>query len=68
MEVKPPGVEIDPKLASCFPDVEKTTNPLTVYSKAGVAVEKRVKKLGDYKTEMGTRNGSENLDKKLVSK
>ncbi|CAE7692492.1 hypothetical protein AK812_SmicGene10626 [Symbiodinium microadriaticum] len=52
LEIKQPTAEIDPKLLSCFPEIEKAANPCGIYSKAGVAVEKRVKKLRDYKDEL----------------
>ncbi|CAE7807033.1 unnamed protein product [Symbiodinium microadriaticum] len=67
LEIKQPTAEIDPKLLSCFPEIEKAANPCGIYSKAGVAVEKRVKKLRDYKDELATREKTVLLEKKLVS-
>ncbi|CAE7911380.1 unnamed protein product [Symbiodinium necroappetens] len=52
LDIKQPAAEIDPKLLSCFPEIEKAANPCGIYSKAGVAVEKRVNKLRDYKDEL----------------
>ena len=55
-----------PKLLSCFPDVEKASNPCGIYCKAGVAVEKRVKKLVDLKDELDFRIPTEQTKKNLT--
>ncbi|CAE7491571.1 osm1, partial [Symbiodinium microadriaticum] len=62
----PPAESIDPKLLSCFPDVEKASSPIMIYDKAVAAVDKRINKLVDVQEELGKRIMSDLVDKMLA--
>ncbi|CAE7830948.1 unnamed protein product [Symbiodinium sp. CCMP2592] len=48
-----PGLEgVDKKSLACFPDIEKVTTPSSMIPKAGLAIEKRLSKLGMGKTDL----------------
>ncbi|CAE7594831.1 osm1 [Symbiodinium sp. CCMP2456] len=64
---QPPAEIVDPKLLSCFPDIERASNPCLIYSKAGLAVEKRINKLNEFKDELAKRIETD-LTEKMATK